>query len=55
MLKKSAPNMLKTNGRKSALDELLKTKGQRDKNVKNEDSSGCLIENKRAKKVLLMS
>jgi len=52
---RSAPNLLKTNGRKSALDELLKTKGRTDKDVKNEDSSGWLIENKGAKKVLWMS
>jgi hypothetical protein len=31
----------------------LKTKGRRDKDVKNEDRSSEFIENKRAKKVLL--
>ncbi|HMD87307.1 MAG TPA: hypothetical protein VKO18_21675 [Terriglobia bacterium] len=55
LMMRSAPNLLKTNGRKSALDELLKTKGRTDKDVKNEDSSGWLIENKGAKKVLWMS
>jgi hypothetical protein len=33
----------------------LKTKGRRNKDVKNEDSSEWLVENKGAKKVLWMS
>jgi hypothetical protein len=32
----SAPNILKTKGQKSGLDELLKTKGRNKKDVKNE-------------------
>jgi len=40
---------------KSALDQLLKTKGRNKKDVQNEDSSGWFIENKGAKKVLWMS
>ena len=40
---------------KSALDELLKTKGRNKKDVKNEGCSGLVVENKGAKKVLWMS
>jgi len=35
----SAPNIMKTKGQKSALDELLKTKGRNKKDVKNKDRS----------------
>jgi hypothetical protein len=36
----SAPNLMKTHGRKSAPDKLLKTKGRCKKDVKIEDRSG---------------
>ena len=49
----SIPNIMK--GIKSGLDELLKTKGRNKKDVKNEDRSAWIIENKGRKKVVWMS
>jgi hypothetical protein len=48
-------NIIENKGQKSAPNKLLKIKGPREKDVKNEDCSQWLIENKGAKKVLRMS